>query len=369
MTAEPDFLALVGPTATGKTRLSLRVARVLGGEIVSMDSRQVYRGMDVGTAKATPLERAAVPHHGLDLCDPGQRYAAGDFARDARRWIAEIVGRGRVPILVGGTGFYLKVLTDPLFEEPPLEPARRRALEDVLAPMPRAELARWVRALDPVRAETAVAGGRQRMLRTATMALLTGRPLSWWHERARSVERPLRAVACVLDLPPPTLARRIDRRVAAMVADGLVEETAGLLAAGCAPDAPGLDALGYREVVDHLQGRTTLEEAAERTRAATRRYARRQRTWFRSQLGPDAVRVDAGAPLDACARIVVDAWRSAAGARPLKASGASASVPDLPGASASVSDLPGASASVPDLPGASASVSGISGASASVSLP
>ena len=346
MTAEPDFLALVGPTATGKTRLSLRVARVLGGEIVSMDSRQVYRGMDVGTAKATPLERAAVPHHGLDLCDPGQRYAAGDFARDARRWIAEIVGRGRVPILVGGTGFYLKVLTDPLFEEPPLEPARRRALEDVLAPMPRAELARWVRALDPARAETAVAGGRQRMLRTATMALLTGRPLSWWHERARSVERPLRAVACVLDLPPPTLARRIDRRVAAMVADGLVEETAGLLAAGCAPDAPGLDALGYREVVDHLQGRTTLEEAAERARAATRRYARRQRTWFRNQLGPDAVRVDAGAPLDACARIVVDAWRRAAGARPLKASGASASVPDLPGASASVSGTSGASASV-----------------------
>lgn len=336
MTDEPDFLALVGPTATGKTRLSLRVAGVLDGEIVSMDSRQVYRGMDVGTAKATPLDRAAVPHHGLDVCDPGERYAAGDFGRDARRWISEIADRGRVPILVGGTGFYLKVLTDPLFEEPPLDAERRRALEDVLAPMPQTELARWVGALDPARAATAVAGGRQRMLRAATMALLTGRPLSWWHEHAPAGERPLRAVVCVLDLPPPVLAERIDRRVEVMVAAGLVEETAGLLAAGCAPDAPGLDALGYREVVDHLQGRTTLEEAVRRARAATRRYARRQRTWFRRQLGPDAVRVDAGASLDACVRTVIDAWRSAVGGRPAKkvVAGASACGSGLASASA-----------------------------------
>ena len=312
MTAKPDFLAVVGPTATGKTRVSIQVALALDGEIVSMDSRQVYRGMDVGTAKATPRERATVPHHGLDIRDPDERYAAGEFGRDARRWIAGITRRGRVPILVGGTGFYLKVLTDPIFEEPPLYPERRRALEDALSALPPAELARWVRVLDPARAETAVAGGRQRMLRTATIALLTGRPLSWWHQRAPSRDAPLRAVVCVLEMPPPVLSERIDRRVSAMIAAGFVEETARLLAEGCAPDAPGLDGVGYREAVDHLQGRITLAKAVERTQAATRRYARRQRTWFRHQLGPDAVRIDATAALDARTRAVVDAWRRAA---------------------------------------------------------
>ena len=313
VSAEPDFLAVVGPTATGKTRLSIQVAHALDGEVVSIDSRQVYRGMDVGTAKATPRERADIPHHGLDVRDPGQRYAAGEFARDARRWIAEIRRRGRTPILVGGTGFYLKVLTDPLFEEPPLDPSRRRTLEDALSAMPLSELARWARVLDPPRAETAVAGGRQRTIRTATIALLTGRPLSWWHQHAPSRWPPLRAVVCLLEVPPSTLAERIDRRVDAIFANGLVEETARLLATGCVPDAPGLDAVGYREAVDHLQGRTTLAEAIDRTRAATRRYARRQRTWFRGQLGSDVVRIDATAPLDSCTSAVVDAWRHAAG--------------------------------------------------------
>ena len=309
LSAKPDFLAVVGPTATGKTRLAVQVARALDGEIVSMDSRQVYRGLDVGTAKATPREQAGIPHHGLDVRDPGQRYAAGEFARDARRWIAGIRRRRRAPILVGGTGFYLKALTDPLFEEPSLDPRRRRSLEGALSAMPLAELARWLRVLDPPRADTAAGGGRQRLVRAATIALLTGRPLSWWHQRAPSPHPPLRAVACLLEVPPPTLAERIDRRVAAIFNAGLLAEVARLLDAGCAPDAPGLDGIGYREAVDHLQGRITLTEAIDRTRAATRRYARRQRTWFRGQLGPAVVRIDATAPLHVSVRKVVDAWR------------------------------------------------------------
>lgn len=317
--AAPEFLAVVGPTCTGKTRLSLRVAQALDGEIVSMDSRQVYRGMNVGTAKATPKERARVPHHGLDVRDPDQRYGAGEFARDARRWIAGIAQRGRVPVLAGGTGFYLKALVDPLFEEPDLDPRRRRALERFLEAMPRAELERWVRELDPARAEIAVAGGRQRLLRTATMALLTGRPLSWWHRR-RPGQKALRGVACVLHVPPQVLASRIDRRVHAMVADGWVEETARLLEAGRRREDPGMSGVGYREIVDHLEGRLSLAQAVERVQAATRRYARRQRTWFRGQLGASATTVDGTAPLERQTATVVDAWRRAtAGAGAVRA--------------------------------------------------
>lgn len=308
--ADPRFLAVVGPTCTGKTGLSLRVAEALDGEIVSMDSRQVYRGMDVGTAKATRQERARIPHHGLDLRDPDQRYGAGEFARDARRWIASIAERGRVPVLAGGTGFYFKALADPLFEEPDLDPRRRRALERFLEALPRADLERWVRALDPARADTAAAGGRQRLMRTASMALLTGRPLSWWHRRYRGPSA-LHGVVCVLQVPPELLADRIDRRVHAMVKAGWVEETARLLAAGYGREAPGMSGVGYREIADHLDGRLSLAEAVERTQAATRRYARRQRTWFRRQLGPGAVAVDGVAPLDRQAETVAEAWRRA----------------------------------------------------------
>jgi tRNA dimethylallyltransferase len=136
----PEAVAIVGPTASGKTALSLEVAARLNGEIISMDSRQVYRGMDIGTAKATPAQQAAVPHHGLDLVDPDRRFGAGEFARRARLWIEEIRGRGRVPILVGGTGFFLRALTDPIFREPALDPGHRRALQAYLEGLETEEL-------------------------------------------------------------------------------------------------------------------------------------------------------------------------------------------------------------------------------------
>ena len=306
----PDFLAIVGPTGTGKTALSLLVAEQVGGEIISMDSRQVYRGMDVGTAKASPDERAAVPHHGLDIRDPRERYSAGEFGRDARRWIEEIGGRGGVAMAVGGTGFFLKVLTDPIFREPPLDSGRRNTLEEFLGNLPRPELERWVRLLDSARAEVAAAGGRQRMVRALSVALLTGRPLSRWHRRRPAEGAPLRAMVCLLEVPLETLDARIRQRVHAMVAAGFVEEVAGLLAAGCNRADPGLNGVGYREMADHLEGAISLDEAIERTRVATRRYARRQRTWFRHQLGRGTVSVDGTASLEAQRATVVQAWRA-----------------------------------------------------------
>ena len=305
----PDFLAVTGCTGAGKTALSLVVARELDAEIISMDSRQVYRGMDIGTAKATRRERSLVPHHGLDIRDPGERYSAGDFGRDARRWIAAVRSRGRVPLLVGGTGFFLRALVGPLFREPPLDPARRAALEDALAALPRREMARWVRVLDPQRAEVAIAGGRRRMIRTLTITLLTGRNVSWWHVRHPTEGKPLAGVVCRLVVPFEVLEERIAGRTRDMVAAGFVDEVRALLDAGHAPGTPGMDGVGYREMVAHLAGEITLDEAVERTRRATRRYAKRQRTWFRHQLGPDVVEVDGAAPLAEQASTVARAWR------------------------------------------------------------
>lgn len=313
--ASPRFLALMGPTAVGKTRLSFPLARELDAEIVSVDSRQVYRRMDIGTAKARPEERAAVPHHGLDRVDPSETYSAGRFARDARRWIEEIRGRGRTPLLVGGTGFFLRALTDPIVADPVVDRERRDRLRAVLRRWPREELERWVRVLDPERAPVAVEGGRQRMGRALEVALLTGRPLTWWHRHAAPDAPGVPGLVVVLHRPRPELDRRIAERVDAMLDEGLVEEVRSLLEAGYGPEAPGMTATGYREVVAHLQGRTSLEEAAEAIKRATRRYARRQLTWFRNQLPEGARWVDARGPAHERVAEVAALWRATRGER------------------------------------------------------
>lgn len=307
---EPVFLAITGPTASGKTALSLEVARRLDSEIVSMDSRQVYRGMDVGTAKASPEERRAVPHHGLDLVDPDERYSAGRFARDARAWIEEIRGRRRVPILVGGTGFFLRALMEPMFAEPPLDDTRRAALRRWLRRQTPDRLAAWVRRLDPERAELAVEGGMQRMSRTLEVALLSGRPLSAWHRDTPADGAALHGVVVLLELPRAEMDRRIDERAACMVRDGLIEEVRTLLARGYGATDPGMTGTGYREAAAHLEGRATLEETVLEIARSTRRYARRQLTWFRNQLPADTHVVDALAPLEAQVADVLEAWRS-----------------------------------------------------------
>jgi tRNA dimethylallyltransferase len=306
-----DFLALLGPTASGKTALSLAVARRLGGEIVSMDSRQVYRGMDVGTAKVDAAARGAVPHHGLDRVDPDERYSGGRFAREARQWIEEIRARGHVPLLVGGTGFFLRALMEPIFREPPLDSARVESLRAWLLGQPREELVRWVRALDPARAAVAAEGGPQRLARTLEVTLLSGRPLSAWHRTAEPDSEPLGGPVVVLELPREEMDRRIDRRVDAMLEAGLVDEVQRLLESGYRPSDPGMTATGYREVVRHLRGEWTLDEAAAEIRKATRQYARRQLTWFRNQLPEGAVRIDATAPPAEQLERVVGAWDAA----------------------------------------------------------
>lgn len=306
---KPVALVITGPTATGKTALSLDVAERLDGEIISMDSRQVYRGMDIGTAKVTPDQRARVPHHGLDLVDPDERYSAGRFARDARRWIEEIRARGHTPILVGGTGFFLRALTHPLFREPEMPERAREALKRWLERQPEEKLRRWLADLDPATARTLEAsGGRQRVARALEVALLTGRPLSWWHRHAPPETPPLPLLIFVLWLPREQLYRRINDRVLEMIEAGWVDEVRALLERGYDLDDPGMVATGYPELVAYIRGEWSLEEAIEATQRATRRYARRQFTWFRHQLPPGAIWLDATRPRAELVDTIVDIW-------------------------------------------------------------
>ncbi len=307
-----DAIAVTGPTASGKTALAISIAERLDGEVISVDSRQVYRQLDIGTAKATPEERARVPHHGLDLVDPGTRYSAGRFARDARRWIGQIRRRGRVPILAGGTGFFLRALTDPLFDEPPLDPDRKARLHEVLRTFPEDGLERWLAVLDPEAADRLrAAGGRQRVLRALEIALMTGRPLGFW-QRARPAPAPAVSVLfLVLDLPRGDLYSRINARVDTMFEQGLEHEVRRLLDQGYGPDDPGMNATGYPETIALIRGEIEPAEARDRIRRATRRYARRQLTWFRNQLPPGAIWLDGTRPLHDLTDEAVQRWQTA----------------------------------------------------------
>ena len=302
------FPALVGATAVGKTALSLRVAEELDAELISMDSRQLYRRMDVGTAKVDRESRALVPHHGLDLIEPNESYSAVRFAREARVWVRGIEGRGCLPIVVGGTGFFLRALMDPVFQEPAVSEDRRTRLRRWLSGRPREELARWVRALDPARALLAEAGGPHRLSRSVEVPLLTGRPLSWWHREGPLEAQPLDVRVVLVELPRAELYRRIDERTSRMFEGGLLEEVRRLLEAGYTVDDPGMTGTGYREAVSVVLGELDLAEALDSVQKATRGYARRQLTWFRNQIPEPALRVDASIPLADQTEQVVRWW-------------------------------------------------------------
>ena len=274
-------------------------------EVVSADSRQVYRRLDVGTAKPPRKWLARVPHFGLDLVDPGQRFSAGRFAREAPAWITHIEIRDRMPVVVGGTGLYVRALADGLFEEPALDPERRRCLAAVVASLDAPELVRWAGRLDP----GFRTGGRQRASRAIEIALLTGHPLGYWQERARAGGL-IRPWYVLLTAPRPVLVSRIHGRAEEMVRRGLIEETAAVLADGASPGTPGLDAIGPREAVEYLVGQRTRESVADAVAIATRQYAKRQMTWFRHQIEGEVITLDATRPPAEVASEIADRWRS-----------------------------------------------------------
>jgi tRNA dimethylallyltransferase len=294
---------IVGPTAVGKTAVALALAAHWPIEVISADSRQVYRRLDIGTAKPTRKERARVVHHGVDLVEPGTRYSAGRFARESAGWIAEVRNRERLPVVVGGTGLYIRALAEGLFHEPELDPARRRSLDAYTARLEPLELLRWAGRLDP----GFRGGGRQRAARAIEVALLTGHPLTHWQAAARAGGA-IRPWYVVLTAPRQVLHQRIARRAEDMVRRGMIEEVAAVLAEGHPAGAPGLDGVGIREAVEYLHGRRERGSVADAISVSTRQYAKRQETWFRHQLAGDVVTLDATRPPDKLAAEIARLW-------------------------------------------------------------
>jgi tRNA dimethylallyltransferase len=281
---------ICGPTAAGKTPLAVWLAQRADATIVSADSRQIYRGFDIGTAKPSLDEREAVPHRGIDVLDPTERASAAWWGDCADEWLRETIVDGRVPLDLGGTGLYLRALFGSLFEEPALDGPQRAALQTELGGLTTTELRRWVATLDPPRATL----GRTQLLRAAEIALLTGHRLSALHLEQHRPPR-WRARYLVVD-PGHELAHRIEARVAAMLEAGWREEVRGLTR-DIPPDAPAWNATGYRTIRLLEAGELSVRDAVQKVIVDTRQYAKRQRTWFRHQL-PDAevTRLDPCAP-------------------------------------------------------------------------
>lgn len=276
---------MVGPTAVGKSAFALEACERHAGEIVSVDSMQVYRGLDRATSKPTPAERARAPHHGVDLGEPGDDFSMGDFVRAAERAIAGIAARRRLPVLVGGTGLYLRALLRGMAAAPRRDPALRRRLLDRAERRGVGSLHRLLTRLDPATAARLGARDRQRLVRALEVRLATGRPLSAvLGDEPFGADR-YDAIKIGLTMERPALNARIDARVDRFFDAGLVEEVQALLGAGRPPSANAFKALGYRETAAHLRGETDLETAKALTRRNTRRYAKRQMTWFRRETG------------------------------------------------------------------------------------
>ncbi len=281
----PKIPILTGPTATGKTRLGVELALALGGEIVSADSMQVYRGMDIGTAKATAAERRGVPHHMLDVADPTEPYSAARYAREAGACVADILRRGRVPIVVGGTGLYINaLLMGDAFAPIPADGALRAALSAEYDAMGGAAFREKLAQVDAQRAQRLQPGDKKRLVRAMEVYRLTGRTLTEFDVESRARPPAYEGVKIALTFADRAqLYGRIDARVSAMFRDGLVAEVRALLDAGVPPESTAMQAIGYKELADFLAGQGTLAEAEEAIARASRRYAKRQLTWLRRE--------------------------------------------------------------------------------------
>ena len=291
--SEPHSLvAVLGPTASGKSDLGLRLAERVGGEIVNYDSVQLYRGFDIGSAKTPPAERRGIPHHLIDILDPREKTSAGDYARRARVTLAEIASRGKTPILVGGTGFYLRAALEGLFEGPGRDESLRARLERSARLRGERHLHRLLRRLDPEAASLIHERDVPKIIRALEVRLLEGRPISELHRRREP--RPLEGfhvVKLALDPPRQALYERIERRTQRMYEAGLLDEVRALLATGAPRSAWPFGGVGYRQALACVDGKTPLEQAIAETAQATRNYAKRQLTWIRNQ-EPEAHRLE-----------------------------------------------------------------------------
>lgn len=304
---KPPVIAVSGPTASGKSDLGLALAKRLDGEILCMDSMQIYRRMDIGTAKPTAQERAVVPHHLLDIVEPSQSYAVADYAQAAESVIAQVAARGKLPILVGGTGLYLKALMDGLsLGGAGCDEALRAALKaEALAPGGRERLHARLAAVDPESAERLHPNDVRRVIRAIEIYEQTGLPMS--RQQPQQSGRPFEILPLALECPRDELYGRLESRVHRMMAQGLLGEVKALLEGGVSPQAQSMQGIGYKELVPVVLEGAAREDAVWRIIINTRHYAKRQRTWLRAD--PRAVWLDAGEGADPLAQAMRQAER------------------------------------------------------------
>jgi len=278
------LIILTGPTAVGKTHLSVELAKRINGEIVSADSMQVYRGMDIGSAKVTQEEMQGIPHHLIDELEPWEEFHVVKFQELAQKYIGEVQERGRIPILTGGTGFYIQaVLYGIDFTEHGSDLAYREKLEALAAEQNPQVLHDMLRAVDPESADAIHANNVKRVIRALEFYHATGEKISEHNAEERQKESPYNFVYFVLNDDRTRLYERIDRRVDQMIEDGLLEEVKRLQAAGCTREMVSMQGLGYKELLDYLAGVYSLEEAVRVLKRDTRHFAKRQLTWFRRE--------------------------------------------------------------------------------------
>jgi len=301
-----EVVAVLGPTATGKSALGMRVCGEHRGEMVNADALQIYRGFDIGTAKPSPEDRRLVRHHLVDIRDPEEAFSAGEFARAARAALTDLKARGKLAVIVGGSGLYLKALLEGISEIPVVPADVREGLRRRLEAEGLDSLRRELRRLDPKTENRLAQGDTQRVLRGLEVALVTGRPLSHWQAFEPPESHRISALKIGLTLPRKLLYDRIRSRVESMLEAGWLREVENLLDRGYSGEEPAFQAIGYRQLVRHLRGGVSLGEAVEDTIGATRRYAKRQLTWFRRD--PDVAWFDASD--SASLSLEVRAWLS-----------------------------------------------------------
>ncbi len=278
------LVILTGPTAVGKTALSIALAKEIGGEIISADSMQVYRRMDIGSAKITPEEMAGVPHHLIDVLEPDQEFNVVVFQKLAKRAVADIYSRGHIPVVVGGTGFYIQALVyDIDFTENDEDTALRRSLEELARREGAEALYERLRAVDPESCESIHANNIKRVIRAIEFYEKTGKKISDHNREQRQNDSPYNVAYFVLNDDRERIYERINERVDLMMAQGLTEEVRALRESGCRKDMVSMQGLGYKELLSYLEGEMSLEEAVYLIKRDTRHFAKRQLTWFRRE--------------------------------------------------------------------------------------
>lgn len=276
----PKILCIVGPTASGKTALAIRTAQALNGEILSADSRQIYKLLTIGTAKPSPEELKAVPHHFIDILLPDEHFSAGDFSEQGRKVIADVLSRGKFPIIAGGTGLYVEALVDGLFEGPAIQHELRADLEERMRTEGGASMLEELRKVDPAAAARMLPTNTRRIIRALEVYYATGIPLTEHHNRQVREQR-YHPVFVGLEWDRKALYERINRRVDRMIEEGFLDEVKAVRAAGYDERYKSLQTVGYKEAFAYLRGELTYERMVELMKQNTRRFAKRQLTWFR----------------------------------------------------------------------------------------